>query len=427
MTEKLLQFIWQFRYFNRTALLTKSGAALRIVRPGQFNTNQGPDFRDALIKIDQTWLAGHIELHIRASDWDKHGHPQDPAYRNIILHVVWEDDGCSLGAAVETLELKQRVPKMLLKQYESWMERPSSIPCSGSSPKADDLLWTSWKDRLVTGRLERKSRIITDKNILNGNNWQETAWQLLARGFGGQVNADAFEALARSLPYRLLARQRHHVTVMEALLLGQSGLLETAPADKYLSLLRREYDFLQKKYGLQPSTVQMQFLRMRPASFPTIRLSQLAVFIQQHPSFFQDFFGRATVSDMCAMLNTSANDYWCYHYTAQTASAYKQKKLGKDMAASIIINSIAPLVFARASSANDEQGKQRVLGWLSSLPAENNKIISMWRSFDLTIKSALETQALLELKTQYCDYKNCLSCSIGARLLSNTFSMSKPG
>lgn len=427
MTEKLLQFIWQSRYFNRAALLTKSGAALRIVRPGQFNTNQGPDFRDALIKIDQTWLAGHIELHIRASDWDKHGHPQDPAYRNVILHVVWEDDGCSLGASVETLELKQRVPKILLKQYESWMEQPSSIPCAGSLPKADELLWTSWKDRLVTGRLERKSRIISEKNILNGNNWQETAWQLLARGFGGQVNADAFEALARSLPYRLLARQRHHVTVMEALLLGQSGLLETAPSDKYLSLLRREYDFLQKKYGLQPSTVQMQFLRMRPASFPTIRLSQLAMFMQQHPTFFQDFCHHADVENLLKMLNTAANDYWCYHYTAEKASAYKEKKLGKSMAVTIIINSIAPLVFARASATGDEQGKQRVLGWLSSLPAEENKIISMWRRFDISINSAMDTQALLELKTQYCDAKNCLSCSIGTRLLSHAFSLGKQG
>lgn len=427
MTERLLQFIWQFRYFNRVALLTKTGAALRIVRPGQFNTNQGPDFRDALIKIDQTWLAGHIELHIRASDWDRHGHPQDPAYRNVILHVVWEDDGCSLGASVEILELKQRVPKILLKQFESWMQQPSSIPCAGNLPNAEELIWASWKDRLLIERLERKSRTITGKNILNGNNWQETAWQLLARGFGGQVNADAFEALARSLPYRLLARQRHHVTVIEALLLGQSGLLDTAPADQYLSLLRREYDFLQKKYGLQPSSVHMQFLRMRPASFPTIRLSQLAMFMQQHPTFFQDFCRHADVTEILAMLNTAANDYWCYHYKPETTSAYKEKKLGKDMAATIVINSIAPLVFARASGAGDEQGKQRVLGWLSSLPPEKNKVISMWRGFNLTINSAMDTQALLELKTQYCDAKNCLSCSIGARLLSNAFSLGKQG
>lgn len=422
MTERLLQFIWQFRYFNRTELVTKSGASLRIVRAGQCNTNQGPDFRDALIKVDQTWLAGHIELHVRSSDWDKHGHPQDPKYRNIILHVVWEDDGCTLGASVETLELMHRIPKMLLRQYESWMQQPSSIPCSGSLLQVDDIVWSAWKDRLLLERLERKSKAIIEKNTSNANNWQETAWQLLARSFGGQVNADAFEALARSLPYRLLVRQRQHVTVVEALLMGQSGLLGLSTDDKYVSLLRREFQFLQQKHRLQPIDIEMQFLRMRPASFPGIRLSQLASFIQEHPSFLQECYSAATVADLFAMLNVSANDYWCYHYKPDTTSSYSEKRIGKDKAGSIIINTLVPIIFARALQAGDEANKQRVISWLSALPPEKNRIVDMWRGLQVGISSAMDTQALLELRNVYCDTRNCLSCAIGTRILGTTFS-----
>lgn len=285
MNERLLQYIWQFQHFAAGELLTTAGEPVQVIQQGQFNTNQGPDFSSAKIKIGSTTWVGSVELHIRSSDWDKHKHQYDRNYDNVILHVVWEDDGWSYPVPV--LELKGRVPGLLLNRYERLMDNAGFIPCAKNIDGISELSWTSWKDRLMAERLERKSALIHQFLEQNENHWEEATWWMTARNFGIKVNAEAFEAMARSLPVSLLAKQKHQLILLEALLMGQAGQLgDDKPADKYYTLLQREYRYQQIKYQLRPITIPVHFLRMRPGNFPTVRLAQLAVLLFQSASLF---------------------------------------------------------------------------------------------------------------------------------------------
>src|SRR5688572_23611354 len=284
MTEKLLQFIWQFQHFNRNDLLTNRLEKLQLIDPGKLNTSQGPDFLDGKVIIENTMLAGTIELHIRTSDWNRHGHSADLNYRNVILHVVWEDD--THPGDLPVLELKNRVSKIILDRYENLVNALSFIPCENLIHQIPGLIWTSWTDRLVAERFVRRSAEIEKLLKQNQYHWEETFWWMLARNFGLRVNADAFELMARSVPLNVLAKHKNQVLQLEALLFGQAGLLHSKLNDAYAKMLYREYQFLRNKYGLRSVFHPVHFLRMRPGNFPTIRLAQLAVLISQSVHLF---------------------------------------------------------------------------------------------------------------------------------------------
>ncbi|HET9825414.1 MAG TPA: DUF2851 family protein, partial [Chitinophagaceae bacterium] len=250
MTERLLQFIWQFQYFNRTELATSSGDTLQIIFQGQYNTNQGPDFLNAKVKIDNTTWAGNIELHVRSSEWRRHDHHKDENYKNVILHVVWEDDA-SVDNGMPLLELKERVSKMLLQRYESLMNAAGFIACENSIRTVPDITWKSWKDRILATRLIRKSQVVECYLAESNYHWEETFWWLLARNFGLKVNADAFEAIAKSIPLNILAKHKTQIHQLEALMMGQAGLLNDYIHDDYSRMLRKEFQFYNKKYKLK--------------------------------------------------------------------------------------------------------------------------------------------------------------------------------
>ena len=274
MTERLLQYIWQFQYYNRNDLTTASGEQLAIIHPGMYNTNQGPDFIEGRIRVGvNTWI-GNIELHVNASDWHRHQHADDRNYHNVILHVVWNNDDTSLGC-FQTLVLSDRVPRVLLQQYETWMKGDYFIPCETSIGETDKLVWTSWKERLMIERFERRFVHIHQLLKKSKFDWEETFWWMVARNFGLFVNADAFLEIASSIPYNVLRRHRTQIHQLEAILFGQAGLLNAEFVEHYPAMLKKEYSFLQKKYKLQQVLVAVHFLRMRPACFPTIRLAQL--------------------------------------------------------------------------------------------------------------------------------------------------------
>ena len=275
MTEKLLQFIWQFGYFNSAELTTTAGEQLSVINPGLLNKNQGPDFSAATIKIENTILAGTVEVHIKTSEWRRDRHEKDENYKNVILHVVFEHD--EVVNDIPVLELSSRIASLLLDRYASFMDNRSFIPCSNNIKDIKDIVWASWKERLLAERLTRKS--INVLLLLEQSNfhWEESFWWVLARNFGGKINGDAFEAIARSVPVNILAKHKTSIHQIEALLFGQASLLNEEFAEEYPKLLQREYNFLKKKYDLQPSPVPVLFLRMRPGSFPTIRLAQLAM------------------------------------------------------------------------------------------------------------------------------------------------------
>lgn len=418
MTERLLQFIWQFQYFNPSSLSTGAGEPLSIMIPGQYNTNQGPDFLDAKIRVDKTIWAGSIELHIKTSDWDKHKHETDKNYNNVILHVVWEDDARVNDLPV--LELKDKVSKILLERYEALMNTSSFIPCEKTIASIKDITWKSWKDRLLIERLMRKSVMVETLLAQNKNHWEETFWWLLARNFGFKVNADAFEAIARSVSLSLLTKHKNQVQQLEALFLGQAGLLETEFSTDYPRLLQREYRFLKDKYKLQPIHHPIHFLRMRPGNFPTIRLAQLAMLIHGTTRLFSRVKDTNDVKDVREWFDITANDYWHYHYRLDDDSVFKMKKLGDSMIENLIINTVCPVLFAYGNYHNEDKYRQKALKWLEQTAAEQNSITKGFEQIGIENENAFDSQGLIELKSQYCDNKRCLECGVGNILLKQS-------
>ena len=416
MTEKLLQYIWQFQYFNRAQLATTKGEAVDILFPGTKNQNQGPDFLAARIKINNTVLVGSVELHLKTSEWKAHGHSLDENYKNVVLHVVLQDDVAELND-IPVLELGQRIPKLLLHKYEALMQQQTFVPCATTMVQVSELTWQGWKERLAAERLTRKSKGILDVFEKSGHHWEETFWQLLARNFGTKVNSDAFENIAQTVPVKLLAKHKASIHQLEALLLGQAHLLPKEPTDDYSKLLLREYLFLKAKYNLQPTVIPVHFLRMRPQNFPTIRLAQLAVLIQQSEHLFSKVLEAENVNIVKRWLSVTANDYWHYHYRFGEPSAYRPKTLGGDMVDSIIINTIVPTLFAYGLYHGKEEIKEKAIAWLQATAAEKNHITKGFKDVSITNANAFDSQALIELKNEYCNYRRCLDCAVGNALL----------
>jgi hypothetical protein len=449
MTERLLQYIWQFQFFNKTELLTVSGEPVQILFPGQYNTNQGPDFTDAKIKIGNTTWAGTAELHIKTSDWQKHNHQNDKNYNNVILHVVWEDDGSrnsipaketeqssvvpakgteqssiipaktEQSSVVPVLELAGRVSKILLDRYEELMNAQSFIACERSIASVRDITWKSWKERLLVERLLRKAEVADTYLQQNNYHWEETFWWLLAKNFGIKVNADAFEAIAKSISVNTLAKHKNQIHQLEALLFGQAGLLESEVKEDYPKLLQKEYKFQQGKYKIKPIYIPLHFLRMRPGNFPTIRLAQLAMLVHESAHLFSKIKEAVSLGDVKKWFDVTANDYWHYHYRFDETSAFKKKKLGSAMIDNIVINTIAPVLFAYGNYHNEQKYKDKALKWLEETAAEKNTITKGFLQLQIENKNAFDSQALIELKNEYCNKKRCLDCGVGNAILKS--------
>lgn len=418
MTEKLLQYIWQFQYFNVADLITEEEEPLQVIHPGSHNTNQGPDFTDAKIKTGTTIWAGSIELHINSSDWHNHKHSGDKHYKNVVLHVVWKND-VNLNLPFSTLVLQDKVSKILLNRYDELMNANSFIPCEKNINQINNLTWQSWKERMLVERLEKRTDLIFNYLQKNNSHWEETFWWLLAKNFGIKLNSIAFEKTAQSLSINILAKHKDQIHQTEALLFGQAGLLDGTYSDDYPKLLQREYQFLKKKYKLQRIEGSMIFLRMRPSNFPTVRLAQLAMLVHKSLHLFSKIKESSEVKNIKELLEVTANDYWHYHYTFDEATTFKKKKLGEQMMNNILINTVVPILFAYGHYHNENKFKDKALLWLEGLVAEKNSITKGFTSLQIENKTAFDSQALLQLKNEYCNKKRCLDCSVGNKLLRN--------
>jgi hypothetical protein len=416
MTERLLHFIWQFQYFNKTALQTTDGEAVEIIFQGSYNTNQGPDFLDAKIKIGKTEWAGNVELHVNSSDWQKHKHSKDKNYQNVIAHIVWNNDK-TLDNNLPVIILQDRVAKILLDKYQQLLAANSFIPCEKMIANVPEITWISWKERLLVERLEQKSKIVFEYLLKNNNHWEETFWWMIAKNFGIKVNNEAFEKLAQSIPITVLAKHKNQIHQIEALLFGQAGMLNNTFKEDYPALLKKEYQFYKTKYNLQQPKVLLFFLRMRPANFPTVRLAQLAMLIVDSIHLFSKIKEENDLQNVKKLLNVTANDYWHYHYNFDEPSSFKKKNLGQQMINNIIINTIVPILFAYGHYHKQHQYKDKALVWLAELTAEKNSIINGFSSLQIKSKNAFDSQALIQLKNEYCAKKRCLECAVGNKLL----------
>lgn len=416
MTERLLQYIWQFQYFNPADLVTEEGEALQIIHPGTLNTNQGPDFSDAKIKTGNTTWAGSIELHINSSDWKNHKHSGDKHYKNVILHVVWNHDE-QLGLPFSTLILHDKIPKLLLSRYDELMNAKSFIPCEKNIQQVNTITLQAWKERLLVERLQNKTELILNYQEKNNNHWEESFWWLLAKNFGVSVNSVAFEKIAQSISINILAKHKEQIHQTEALLFGQAGLLNNDFKEDYPKLLQREYRFLQKKYGLPKMEASLIFLRMRPSNFPTIRLAQLAMLVHKSLHLFSTIKESKDIKDIKKLLRVTANDYWHYHYMIDEPAAFKKKKLGEQMLNNILINTVIPILFAYGHYQQEESYKEKAMQWLEEIGAEKNSITKGFTALKIANKTAFDSQALIQLKNEYCNKKRCLDCSVGNKLI----------
>jgi Protein of unknown function (DUF2851) len=418
MTEQLLQFIWQFQYYNKSDLQTSGGEPLQIIHAGVHNTNQGPDFLNAKIKVGETVLAGSIEIHVNASEWKNHKHSIDENYNNVILHVVWAEDK-DLQLNFPTLELQQRVSNILLEKYESLMRAQYFIPCQEHIANISELTFIAWKERLLVERLQEKATYIHHLLQKNNNHWEEVFWCMLAKNFGIKINADAFESMAASIPINILAKHKNQLPPLEALLMGQCGLLEGDFTEDYPIMLQKEYRFLQKKYSLAKTHIPVHFLRMRPANFPTIRLAQLAALVYESNHLFSKIKEAEDLKLVEKMFDVTANDYWHYHYSFEELTSFKKKKLGKQMIQNIIVNTVLPVLYAYGWYNNNDDYKNKALKWAEQLLPEKNNITAGFEKLGLVNKSAYDSQALIQLKNKYCNKKRCLECAVGNKILKN--------
>ncbi len=420
--EAFLHYIWKLHLYNQQQLRTVCGQPLEICHQGWHNHHAGPDFSNARIRIGKTLWAGQVEIHKRASDWLAHQHQHDAAYNNTILHVVYEYD-CPIyratGEEIPTLVLRGRIAPRYLQRYERLLNSPTWIPCQAQMHPLISQNCSLWLDRLAIERLQDKIVGIEERLALNHHHWEQTFYQFLARSFGMQQNAAPFEALALALPLKILAKHKQNLLQLEALLLGQAGLLQAIEEkDPYVQQLDKEYQFLAKKYRLQPLLASSwKFGRMRPASFPTIRLAQFAALIHRSSHLFSKIIQEQDVAQLRELLEVELQGYWVEHYRLGIEAVPRKKRLGKGSIDLILINTIAPFLMAYGRYKGETDYTERSLELLQAVAPEKNAVVQHWEALKIKSKSALETQALLQLKKQYCDKKRCLDCHFGHKIL----------
>lgn len=417
LNEEFLSYIWQFQSFSRENLTVSSGERLQIIHPGTKNTFQGPDFSKGIVEIDNIRFIGNIELHMRSSDWYRHGHQRDQNYSNVILHVVWENDRPDEYSQIPLVELKGRVPLRLIDHYQKLVGQSFGIPCAGEINKVPPIIWEKWKERLIVERLQDKGGKIRELKISKKLSWEEASWQMVARYFGGPVNGEAFQMIAEILELRVLYRYQKQFHRLEALMMGTAGLLEGVFQDHYPVMLQKEYEMLYKKHTLKKIMAPIHFLRMRPSGFPTIRISQLAGLIYKGESWISLFSTSKNVIELRERLSAAANDYWNNHYLFDRPAPHKVKYTGNELLDSLIINVAIPVRYALGCEQRDTQALNTTIEWLLVLPAEKNHRLDEFVELGLKPENSGDSQALLQLKSNYCDQKNCLKCAIGNHLL----------
>lgn len=422
MIENFLHFIWLHKKFNPLQLKTTDNKPIEIISVGTHNHNSGPDFFNGQIRIaDQLW-AGNIEIHIKSSDWHQHNHQHDDAYDNVILHVVYESDAEILrkdGSIIPTLELKQRVKKGLLDNYfKLFSKQQKWINCQQDFSEVSDFVISNWLERLYIERLERKSKIIEKLLISSKYDWEATLFKLIAKNFGMKVNRDAFFSLAASLDYSVVRKSQSELAYLEALFFGQAGLLQNPYEDSYFRQLQSDYKFLKQKFQLDNLGVfPLQFFRLRPPNFPTIRLSQLANLYHRESQLFSKLMKAEELYEFYAIFEVEASPFWNCHYTFEKKSKLSIKKMTKSFIDLLILNTVLPLKYCYVKHHGKLENEQIIL-LSSAMKSEKNTIVTRFNQLKDVSKSALHSQALLELKTVYCDRHQCLKCAIGNSLLS---------
>lgn len=415
--EELLHHIWKFRLFRTDLLRTVDGHELTIQRPGRHNHDAGPDFSDARLNVDGTQWAGNVEVHVRSSDWLKHGHQSDPSYSNIILHVVYEHDLQESLGDFPTLELKHLVSDQVLNRYRSLEQQPAAVPCGEQFMQVPPLVRDGWLDTLLVERLMHRAELLQGIVEQTGGDLEQAFQTVIFRAFGMKVNAGPFEQLSRHLNWKILAKHADNALQLEALLLGTAGMLKDAFNDPHVLELKQEFTFLEHKYELKPmQPEQWKLLRLRPANFPALRMAQLAALLHRTGPLLR-WFRSQDLTEISERLRVQPSPYWENHYHLGKPSRKKKKSVGKSMARNLLINAYAPFLFVLSDREGNEKHRDTAMKLLQALHAERNAKVQHYNDLGMRLRNAADTQALIQLHDNYCRHRKCLNCTIGATIL----------
>ena len=419
MQEEFLHFIWSERLYNTDRLKTVNGEDIYVEDPGMLNELSGPDFHESKVRIGDTLWAGSVEIHIKSSDWFKHNHEPDKAYGNVILHVVFEHDLIRDGFnEIPILELKGRITRNVLNKYGQLKKEKSKIPCESLFGSVAESVKYDQLERSAIQRLQRKAgdiKLIYEKSK---GDIDQTFFTVLAKNFGFKWNAPAFEELAARTPYSVIQKYTHDLFKLEALLLGQGGFLPVVSSDPEVNRYSEEYLFLKNKHELIPCSIAVwKRGGVRPPNFPEIRLAQLAAFLNQTPRAATDIESWS-VAQALEIFNVTASDFWNHRYTLSKASGKKSKKqIARGSRNNMLINTVAPFLYFKAQLWDKPEFSEKAILLQENIPAENNSVISKWKSLHLTMKNALHSQGALNLYNELCKKKKCLNCEIGKKIL----------
>ncbi|MDX2442767.1 MAG: DUF2851 family protein [Bacteroidales bacterium] len=420
MSEDFLQFLWKNQLFLTDNLVGTNEEDIIVLDPGESNSDAGPDFFNAKVEIDGILWAGNVEMHLKSSDWNRHKHNIDPAYDSVILHVVLKDD--KPAKRMDDRLITTLVIKPDAKYYDKYNEILKSnlwIPCERDIYKVDPFRIKHWLGKVLVERLHDKTDDFKTLLENNKNSWEESFYQGMAKSFGFKVNSLQFERLARSLPLKYLIQNKESVFKIEALLFGQAGLLDGEIfGDDYYVSLRNEYGFLKKKYHLKSIEGHLwKFMRMRPMNFPSIRIAQFAALIYSTESLFSRIIEAETIEEVLSIFNFEVSSYWNNHFQFNKSSVLKSKNMGLDSQYSILINTVIPFLFIYGAMKDEVEIKNRAIDFLDKIPPEKNNIISQWKRLGVKSTSAFYSQALIQLKNNYCKNKKCLNCEIGNQII----------
>jgi hypothetical protein len=422
MKEAFLHHLWKFKLFDLTHLVTVAGDSVRIVHSGNYLALAGPDFFNAQVVIGTQKWAGNVEIHLKSSDWYLHHHERDTAYDSVILHVVWEHDAAIFrkdNSEIPVLELKNYVSSETLARYEALMLPKSWIFCENQLTSLDSFVLKNWQERLFFERLERKSKAIEELLVQTNQDWEAVLFCMLAKNFGLNINGDSFLQIALSIPFSVIRKESYAIEHIESLLFGQSGLLLEDKEDLYFKQLQSNFEYQQHKYQIEKAQVNpLQFFKHRPDNFPTLRLSQLANLYHKQPYLFSSLMALTSIKDIYDLFSISVSNYWETHYQFDKVSPKKKKMLSKSFIDLLIINTLIPLRFLYAKSQGKEVSEE-LISLLNQVAPEKNAIMDKFKSFSVVVSDAFESQALLELKNEYCNKFKCMECAIGISVLKS--------
>jgi hypothetical protein len=433
MKEEFLHYVWKYGFYHSDKLKDRDGNLIEVLHPGEYNHDSGPDFFNARIRISGTEWAGNVEIHTKASHFELHGHHRDHAFDNVILHVTAENDRVVRNArGKEVLTVEIEYDSSIFDKYTALVNNPVIIACQGEVEKIDRFIIRHWLHSLLIERLTGKSELVSKILSETGGDWEETFYRVISRYFGFRINTEPFEMLASALPFKIIKKHIDNRFQVESLLFGTAGLLDeglfkNAIEDQYYRDLLREYKILSAKYSLKPVHGWLwKFSRLRPVNFPTVRISQLASMLSATEGFFSQVTESMDIKKLKSYFEVSASDYWDEHYLFGKKSRFQKKRTGVTATDILLINAVIPVLFSYGLYRSDNEITERSLSFLDKILPEDNLVIREWGEAGINPISAFDTQALLQLRNEYCRKRRCLECRIGTKLIGRGASLKDP-